>query len=54
MKEEVIYNVVYDVNNKFKNSDIDIEDILTKKLLRVILNLETNNIMILNSLLNEV
>ena len=54
MKEEVIYNVVYDVNNKFKNSDIDIEDILTKKLLRVILNLETNNIMILNSSLNEV
>ena len=56
MKEEVVYNVVYDVNNKFKNSDIDIdiEDILTKKLLRVILNLETNNIMILNSSLNEV
>lgn len=54
MKEEVVYNVVCDVNNKFKNSDIDIEDILTKKLLRVILNLETNNIMILNSSLNEV
>lgn len=54
MKDEVVYNVVCDENNKFKNSDIDIEDILTKKLLRVILNLETNNIMILNSSLNEV
>ena len=42
------------LHNKFKNRDIDIEDILTKKLLRVILNLETNNIMILNSSLNEV
>ncbi len=46
---EVIYNVVFSVKDDLKKSDEEIEDILTKKLLKVILMSENNNSMALNN-----
>lgn len=46
---EVIYNVVFSVKDDLKKSDDEIEDILTKKLLKVILMSENNNSMALNN-----
>lgn len=46
---EVVYNVVFSVKNNVKKTDKEIEDILTKKLLRVILNLENANSIALNN-----
>lgn len=37
---EVIYKVVFKVKNNVIKSDKEIENVITKKLLRVILNLE--------------
>lgn len=46
---EVIYNVVFSVKDDLKKSDEEIEDILTKKLLKVILMSENKNSMALNN-----
>lgn len=46
---EVVYNVVYGIKDNLERTDKEIEDILTKKLLRVILNLENNNSVALNN-----
>ena len=46
---EVVYNVVYGIKDNLERTDKEIEDILTKKLLRVILNLENTNSVALNS-----
>ena len=48
-KLEVVYNVVFSVKNNVEKTDKEIEDILTKKLLRVILNLENTNSIALNN-----
>ena len=48
-KMEVVYNVVFSVKNNVEKTDKEIEDILTKKLLRVILNLENANSIALNN-----
>ena len=48
-KLEVVYNVVFSVKNDVEKTDKEIEDILTKKLLRVILNLENANSIALNN-----
>lgn len=46
---EVVYNVVYEIKDNLVKTDKEIEDILTKKLLRVILNLENTNSVALNN-----
>ncbi|MEF2663175.1 MAG: hypothetical protein U0M92_02515 [Bacilli bacterium] len=46
---EVVYNVVYGIKDNLERTDKEIEDILTKKLLRVILNLENTNSVALNN-----
>ncbi len=46
---EVVYNVVFSVKDNVEKNDKEIEDILTKKLLRVILNLENTNSVALNN-----
>lgn len=46
---EVVYNVVYGIKDNLERTDKEIEDILTKKLLRVILNLENANGVALNN-----
>lgn len=46
---EVVYNVVYDIKDNLERTDKEMEDILTKKLLRVILNLENTNSVALNN-----
>ena len=46
---EVVYNVVYGIKDNLERTDTEIEDILTKKLLRVILNLENTNSVALNN-----
>lgn len=46
---EVVYNVVYEIKDNLEKTDKEIEDILTKKLLRVILNLENTNSVALNN-----
>ena len=48
-KLEVVYNAVFSVKNNVEKTDKEIEDILTKKLLRVILNLENANSIALNN-----
>ena len=48
-KMEVVYNVVYGIKDNLERTDKEIEDILTKKLLRVILNLENTNSVALNN-----
>lgn len=46
---EVVYNVVYEIKDNVEITDKEMEDILTKKLLRAILNLENNNSIALNN-----
>lgn len=46
---EVVYNVVYEIKDNLERTDKEMEDILTKKLLRVILNLENTNSVALNN-----
>ena len=46
---EVVYNVVYEIKGNLERTDKEMEDILTKKLLRVILNLENTNSIALNN-----
>lgn len=46
---EVVYNVVYGIKDNLERTDKEIEDILTKKLIRVILNLENTNSVALNN-----
>lgn len=46
---EVVYNVVFSVKKTSEKTDKEIEDILTKKLLRAILNLENTNSVALNN-----
>lgn len=46
---EVVYNVVYGIKDNLERTDKEIEDILTKKLLRVIINLENTNSVALNN-----
>ena len=46
---EVVYNVVYGIKDNLERTDKEIENILTKKLLRVILNLENTNSVALNN-----
>lgn len=46
---EVVYNVVYGIKDNLERTDKEIEGILTKKLLRVILNLENTNSVALNN-----
>lgn len=46
---EIVYNVVYGIKDNLERTDKEIEDILTKKLLRVILNLENTNSVALNN-----
>lgn len=46
---EVVYNVTYKVKDDKIKNEKEIEDILTKKLLKVILNLENNNCVALNN-----
>jgi len=46
---EVVYNVVYGIKDNLVKTDKEMEDILTKKLLRVILNLENTNSIALNN-----
>lgn len=46
---EVVYNVVYEIKDNLERTDKEMEDILTKKLLRVILNLENTNSIALNN-----
>lgn len=46
---EVVYNVVYGIKDNLVKTDKEMEDILTKKLLRVILNLENINSVALNN-----
>ena len=46
---EVLYNVVYEIKDNLERTDKEMEDILTKKLLRVILNLENTNSIALNN-----
>lgn len=46
---EVIYNVTYEVKNNLNKTDKELEDILTKKLLKVILNCEDNTNIALNN-----
>lgn len=46
---EVVYNVVYGIKDNLERTDKEIEEILTKKLLRVILNLENTNSVALNN-----
>lgn len=46
---EVVYNVVFSVKKMNEKTDKEIEDILTKKLLRAILNLENTNSVALNN-----
>lgn len=46
---EVVYNVTYKVKDNLIRTDKEIEDIITKKLLKVILNLENNTSVALNN-----
>lgn len=46
---EVVYNVVYEIKDNLVKTDKEMEDILTKKLFRVILNLENTNGVALNN-----
>lgn len=46
----VVYNVVFSVKNNIEKTDKEIEDIVTKKLLRVILNLENTSSIALHNL----
>ena len=46
---EVVYNVVYEIKDNLERTDKEMEDLLTKKLLRVILNLENTNSVALNN-----
>lgn len=46
---EVVYNVTYKIKDNIVLNDKEIEDIVTKKLLKVILNLENNNSIALNN-----
>ncbi len=46
---EVVYNVIFSVKDNVEKNDKEIEDILTKKLLRAILNLENTNSVALNN-----
>lgn len=46
---EVVYNVVFSVKDNIVKTDKEIEDILTKKLLRAILNLENTSSIALNN-----
>lgn len=46
---EVIYNVTYKIKDNIVLNDKEIEDIVTKKFLKVILNLENNNSITLNN-----
>ena len=46
---EVVYNVVYEIKDNLVKTDKEMEDILTKKLLRVILTLENTNGVALNN-----
>ena len=46
---EIVYNVTYKINDNIVLNDKEIEDIVTKKLLKVILNLENNNSIALNN-----
>lgn len=46
---EVVYNVVFSVKDNIVKTDKEIEDILTKKLLRAILNLENTSGIALNN-----
>lgn len=46
---EVVYNVTYKVKDNLIRTDKEIEDIITKKLLKVILNLENSTSVALNN-----
>ena len=46
---EVVYNVTYKIKDNIVLNDKEIEDIVTKKFLKVILNLENNNSITLNN-----
>lgn len=46
---EIVYNVTYKIKDNIVLNDKEIEDIVTKKLLKVILNLENNNSIALNN-----
>ena len=46
---EVVYNVTYKIKDNIVLNDKEIEDIVTKKLLKVIMALENNNSVALNN-----
>ena len=46
---EVVYNVTYKIKDNIVLNDKELEDIVTKKMLKVILNLENNNSIALNN-----
>lgn len=46
---EVVYNVTYKIKDNIVLNDKEIEDIVTKKMLKLILNLENNNSIALNN-----
>ena len=46
---EVVYNVTYKIKDNIILNDKEIEDIVTKKLLKVIMALENNNSVALNN-----
>ncbi len=46
---EVVYNVTYKYKNDLIKTDKEMEDIITKKLLKVILNLENSTSVALNN-----
>lgn len=48
-KLEVVYNVSFKYKNDLIKTDEELEDIITKKLLKVILNLENNKSVALNN-----
>ena len=48
-KLEVVYNVSFKYKNDLIKTDEELEDIITKKLLKVILNLENNTSVALNN-----
>ena len=48
-KLEVVYNVSFKYKNNLIKTDEELEDIITKKLLKVILNLENNTSVALNN-----
>ena len=51
---DVVYDVVYEIKDNLNRTDKELEDIITKKLVRVILNLENINNMVLKNCENEV